>query len=478
MEQSISEKHYSNELVRGEIAKYCRGRWIAIEGGALSSRVFLRYGRDDRPLSIKSPQDILDLLKEYRRLSPRTIYGSINIYRDLSNKSILEDPSNIIYASPIWDIDGELSDWRGVIEVARIIIDDLERLGISKSVFVKWSGEGAHVHIHERCFSSEILSKHNPLDIAYSIVDYTLNRCREKILDVISRFKSVKVENEIDLKRVFTAPLSLHRRRNLCCICFKPEEIDSFEVEWANPENFKHNSKWKDYAEGEGDWAALEAIKSVGGYKGWLKASDNTHIRTVISAQQENAEETEKRVEADLEFRGGKIGRFQVMGLLQAARYYLLMGDLEKAKSFGLNRAIFYAWAKRHGKEISQRRRLSTIGVRKDDVASIYRVGQPIQVGNEVAFASKEGWFMIGDQIQRPEDYDRQVARQINSVVKYEIAWQAAIEYLKSFEREILLDQQRFFKEVYEPVRDRFLDLILDPKVRFSRIRDLTKWFK
>lgn len=29
------------------------------------------------------------------------------------------------------------------------------------------------------------------------------------------------------------------------------------------------------------------------------------------------------------------------MGLLQAARYYLLTGDLEKAKSFGLNRAIF-----------------------------------------------------------------------------------------------------------------------------------------
>jgi len=37
------------------------------------------------------------------------------------------------------------------------------------------------------------------------------------------------------------------------------------------------------------------------------------------------------------------------MALLQAARYYLLTGDLEKAYSFGLNRAIFYAWAKRRG---------------------------------------------------------------------------------------------------------------------------------
>jgi len=43
------------------------------------------------------------------------------------------------------------------------------------------------------------------------------------------------------------------------------------------------------------------------------------------------------------------LGRFQVMALLQAARYYKLHGDLEKAKSWGLNRAIFYAWAKHYG---------------------------------------------------------------------------------------------------------------------------------
>jgi len=38
-----------------------------------------------------------------------------------------------------------------------------------------------------------------------------------------------------------------------------------------------------------------------------------------------------------------ELGRFQVMALLQAIRYYLLAGDLERAKSWGLNRAIFYA---------------------------------------------------------------------------------------------------------------------------------------
>ncbi len=41
------------------------------------------------------------------------------------------------------------------------------------------------------------------------------------------------------------------------------------------------------------------------------------------------------------------IGRFQVMALLQAARAHVLGYPLDEAKSFGLNRAIFYAAAKK-----------------------------------------------------------------------------------------------------------------------------------
>lgn len=462
------EEYYLSDVVRGEIADYCRGRWIALEGGALSSRVFLRYWRDGKPLSVNTPQDVLNMLKHFGGINPRSIYGSINIYKDLSNRSILENPANIAYVSPIWDIDGELNEWKGVINVARIIIDELECLGITKSVFVKWSGEGAHVHVHEKCFSSEILSKYNPLDIAYSLVDLVLERCREKILDVISRYNSIKVENEVDLKRVFTAPLSLHRRRNLCCVCFKPNEIDSFEIEWANPECFKHNNEWRIYVEGEGDEAASEAIKMVGGYRGWLSASNNTHIRTVVSITAPKA--VEANVEADL--KGGRIGRFQVMGLLQAARYYLLTGDLEKAKSFGLNRAIFYAWAKRHGREIASRRLLKGRG--ESDTKPSSESETAVQIGDEVAFISKDGWFTIGDQAQKPEDYDRQIAGHIAGIVSYERAWQTAIEYLRGFPKETLLNQQKFFKQVYEPVRDRFLEVILNPRILR---KDLTKWF-
>ncbi|MEM2399966.1 MAG: hypothetical protein QW305_02105 [Candidatus Bathyarchaeia archaeon] len=466
MGDPLAKKHYSSEVVRREIADYCRGRWVALEGGALSSRVFLRYWRDGRPLTVNDANDVKILLEQFGGLNPRTIYGSVNIYRSISAKESLEDPENIAYASPIWDIDGELSEWRGVIEAARIIVDDLEKLGISESVFIKWSGEGAHVHVHERCFSNDVLSKHNPLDIAYSLVGFVLERCREKIMDVVARYNSVKVENEIDMKRVFTAPLSLHRRRPLCCICIKPGEIDRFEVEWANPESFRHNVEWRQYSEGEGDEAAFKAIEAVGGYGGWLNAA-NTAIRAVISAEG-FAEAKQKH---EVKGGGGRLGRFQVMGLLQAARFYLLTGDLERAKSFGLNRAIFYAWAKRYKGEVSSRRMAGARG----GPSKILYGERAFQLGDEVAFTSDNGWFMIGGQVQRPEDYDNQIARRIDSVVSYERAWQSAIEYLQKFSRDVLLNQQKFFKQVYEPVRDKFLEIVLARGERDKR-RDLARW--
>ncbi|RLF04997.1 MAG: hypothetical protein DRJ60_06265 [Thermoprotei archaeon] len=464
MDYELIEKHYSNELVKREIADYCKGRWVALEGGALGSRVFLRYWRDGRPLKIDKPFDVEDSLRQFKGVKPRTIYGSVNVYGRLSSRLDLEDPGNIVYASPVWDIDGELEKWKDIIEVVRIIVNELERLGLVKSVFVKWSGEGAHVHVHEKCFSNDVLSKHNPLDIAYSLVEYVLDRFKEKLVDVVPRSSELKVEKEIDLKRVFTAPLALHRRRDLCCVCFKPEVIDSFEVEWANPQSFKHDERWRDYVEGEGDEAALKAIEAVGGYKGWPGAME-VKPRMVIAAP--------KPIEVKQK---GKLGRFQVMGLLQAARYYLLTGDLEKAKSFGLNRAIFYAWAKRHAREVALRR-LSKIG-RPITEERKAREEKAVHVGDEVAFVSDRGWFMIGDQEQKPEDYDRQIAQYIEGVIPYEKAWQAALEYLKSFKKEVLLDQQKFFKQVYEPVRDRFVeDVVLNPKKRAPKPEGLFKWF-
>ncbi|RLF00859.1 MAG: hypothetical protein DRJ63_01155 [Thermoprotei archaeon] len=167
-----------------------------------------------------------------------------------------------------------------------------------------------------------------------------------------------------------------------------------------------------------------------------------------------------------------KVGRFQVMALLQAARFYVLTGDLKRAKSFGLNRAIFYAWAKYYGRFVPRRKE-----VRKgEEVVTVKEGGKYMAyVGNEGAFVTKDGWFIIGDKEQRPEDYEREIASKINSVIPYDEAWRVAVEYVKQFSKSVLLDQQKFYEKVYKPVRDSFAELV--ERYRKSKKSTLEEFF-
>ncbi len=142
------------------------------------------------------------------------------------------------------------------------------------------------------------------------------------------------------------------------------------------------------------------------------------------------------------------------MALLQAARYYLLTGDLERAYSFGLNRAIFYAWAKRRGvPAAASRPRLSGAKpveeAKEGDRVVVY-------VGDEQAYVSSNGWFTMGGVEQRPEDFKREVVRRIEEVMPFEEAWRLALEYVGSFDKRVLLSHSEFFEKVYLPVRDSF----------------------
>ncbi|UNQ74360.1 hypothetical protein [Infirmifilum sp. NZ] len=152
-----------------------------------------------------------------------------------------------------------------------------------------------------------------------------------------------------------------------------------------------------------------------------------------------------------------RLGRFQVMALLQAARYFLLTGDREKAFSFGLNRAIFYAWAKRRGVPVAASRERVSRG------AEVTREGGRgvVYVGDEQAFVSDNGWFTMGGEEQRPEDFEREVARRIEAVMPFEEAWKLALDYVSSFDRRVLLSQREFYEKVYLPVRDSFPNISL-----------------
>jgi hypothetical protein len=177
------------------------------------------------------------------------------------------------------------------------------------------------------------------------------------------------------------------------------------------------------------------------------------------------------------------VGRFQVMALLQAARYYVLEKDLDKAKSFGLNRAIFYAWAKHYGPRY---RRFSATLEELLRRAERRRPGQRCPEGMEEVLGecvqvSPRGWFMIGGEEQTPRDFDREVKMKVSKVIDWEKAWKAAVEYVSLFPDWVLRDPQRFYKLVYEPVRDTFFVKLLQgekpmpPKHILERLEALRK---
>ena len=165
-----------------------------------------------------------------------------------------------------------------------------------------------------------------------------------------------------------------------------------------------------------------------------------------------------------------KLGRFQVMALLQAARYYRLTGDKEKAFSWGLNRAIFYAWAKRYGKYAlyrSSRQKMATNhGIRKTKEGEKVLV----YVGNEGVYVGPNGWFIIGDKEQKPDDFIREITRRIEDVIPFEEAWRIALDYVRKFDKRILLDQEKFYNIVYKPVRDNFPEGIKNKKIKQTKL--------
>ena len=163
-------------------------------------------------------------------------------------------------------------------------------------------------------------------------------------------------------------------------------------------------------------------------------------------------------------------GRFEVMALLQAARYYLLTGDLEKAKSFGLNRAIFYAWAKYYGPRgrgwVAASRTIA-----KPTGSQIERA-KPVE--DEVP-VSPRGWFEMDGKEQLPQDFDRQIGLKIEASIPFVVAWRRALAYVRKFPEEVLRDPNKFFKYVYEPVRDQFLEKVVENPVHAEIVKDVEK---
>ncbi len=247
--------------------------------------------------------------------------------------------------------------------------------------------------------------------------------------------------------------------------------MEDFSLEWTNPGKPVYKERvWSIYRGGEGDELAWKSIETVGSSKKIIVLEEIPTTKLELPRIEESIEttiETSKLHEP---------GRFQVMALLQAVRYYLVYGDLDRAKSFGLNRAIFYAWAKYYGPSRKPLASLKTTRFygrrlsRKEVVEWREVLGERVRV-------SRGGYYVMGGIEQRPDDFDRQVARRfIEAGIDFGEAWRAALDYVSKHPRTVLKNPQEFYKQVYEPVRDMFIERVL--KKKRGRTAGLDKWFR
>lgn len=138
------------------------------------------------------------------------------------------------------------------------------------------------------------------------------------------------------------------------------------------------------------------------------------------------------------------------MAVLQAARAHVLGLPLESSYSWGLNRAIFIAAAKRGFKGGS-----SGGGSEGSRASKTSKQADVYYLGDDMAYKEEKGdvlRFTIGGEVQTKEAFDRQVRSRFGST--FPAAWKEAVSYVKGFDRETLLSADEFFGDVYRPRRD------------------------
>jgi hypothetical protein len=151
----------------------------------------------------------------------------------------------------------------------------------------------------------------------------------------------------------------------------------------------------------------------------------------------------------------GRVTRFVVMAMLQAARASALGLPHDSALSWGLNRAIFYAAAKQGFGRASSTPNKGSEKPSARDSAEIYHLG-----GDE-AFrdpTAKQLTFAIGGQAQTVDLFERQVASRFGAKENFGAAWDEAVRIVSGFDRATLESPRGFYDEVYKPRRDELSD--------------------
>jgi hypothetical protein len=151
----------------------------------------------------------------------------------------------------------------------------------------------------------------------------------------------------------------------------------------------------------------------------------------------------------------GRVTRFVVMAMLQAARARSLGLPKDSAFSWGLNRAIFYAAAKRGFRGGTSEGDDTPKAATKTASRELYRLG------DDEAFRDPNATgivFVIGDRDQTPEEFEHAVTSRFTNPGNFQSAWDEALRIVGEFDRTTLESRQRFYEEVYRPRRDRLSD--------------------
>jgi hypothetical protein len=146
------------------------------------------------------------------------------------------------------------------------------------------------------------------------------------------------------------------------------------------------------------------------------------------------------------------IGRFTVMAVLQAARASSLGLERESAYSWGLNRAIFYAAAKRGFRQGSGAPGSGASGTsHRPEEPALFRLG-----GDEAYRDPTRSklYFTIGGKTQTEVEFERQVGIRFGSPKNFRAAWDEAVQIVAEYDRPTLESPREFYAQVYKPRRD------------------------
>lgn len=146
-----------------------------------------------------------------------------------------------------------------------------------------------------------------------------------------------------------------------------------------------------------------------------------------------------------------RINRFTVMAMLQAARARRLGLSEESAYSWGLNRAIWYAAAKRGFSGGGGGGASGGGGEAKAKPGNVFRLGQDFAYRDP---NESKILFTLGGKTQTEEEFRAKIASRFGGERNFKKAWSEATKIVSEADEEHLKSGEAFYSVVYKPRRD------------------------